>query len=1144
MKSVVWKPGAFAVMAALALALGTAAPVRAQAVYGSIAGTVLDATGAALPGVNVTITSVERRTTDTVVTNESGNYAKARLIPGTYEVKAELTGFKVAVVSNARVGVDAQTKVDFRMELGQMTEAVTVSAAEGQLLKTDRADVATVFDDREVTELPILDRNFTKLILYTPGTQQLMWQHAASENPQGSNQTMVNGQHFSGTGYQLDGTDNRDPILGIIVINPNLEAIGETKITSQNYDAEFGQATAGVVSIQTKSGTNEFHGSLFEFYQTDKFQARNPFSQPDTPNAITGRVLPETSRHQFGAALGGPIAQNKWFFFADYQGLQSKVGGSRRLTVPTEAARRGDLSGYGVNIYDPLTGAQFPGNVIPASRLSPQAQNILQLIPTPNAPGIRDNFIAQGSETFDSNAGDVRLDGRLNERLNVFARYSIADYIRDGPTAFGTGGGQELVTLGGISDVRNHSVAAGFDYTLSSTSILDVRFGFFKYGVEVLPFDYQTTPAADAGIPGLNFDDFSSGLPAMFLTGGGLPDINFGSGLGVNRCNCPLSQHEKQFQAVANFSKILGNHTVKMGVDVRRAWNLRVPSDAHRSGELSFSHNRTSLQGAGGLGLATFLIGDVTQLRRYVSPNTDARERQWRHFYYLQDTWRATPKLTLNYGLRLDMINPQTVNEAGNGGWLDLTTGEIQVGGVGGINLAGNVKNSLNWAPRVGITYQLNERTVIRAGYGRSYDIGVFGSTFGHSVTQNLPVLAVQELNAPQFERVFTLAQGAPPPVFPAVPSDGTFPLPNGVFTRAMAQESATQGTPGEQKQRLPSLDAYNLTVQRQLTSNLSFEIAYVGNKGTHVFAGDGPAFNVNEPTLQGFLEGVPQQNRRPFFAGPIQVMNGGTLGGSYGWTQGIDYFCNCADNRYDSLQTKLTRRFANGYSFQANYTFQRVRTHSGGQFFYVRELEYGRPDWDRKHNFSLTALAELPFGRGRRFLTDASDAVNAIFGGWQVNTAVIIQSGLPFNVSYAGAGADRDTGPNRPDLISGADPMEGGGSRERWFNTNPIGSASSAFSRPARGTFGNLERNAIDGPGYWRVDASLFKRFMFGGDRYGLELRVEAVNVFNHVNLGNPDTEIGTATEARPNAGRITSTAYFGADPQRNLQFAARFTF
>src|SRR5688500_16205846 len=373
-----------AAVAVLLVALAPGRTALAQAVYGSIAGNVTDPSDAALPGVTVTATSLERRTVHTAVTNSDGLFLIERLLPGTYEVKAELGGFKAAVVSRAQVSVDTQTKVDMGLELGQLTEAVTVTAAEGQLLKTDRADVATTFDARQVTELPILDRNFTKLILLTPGTQQQSWNHAASENPQASLQTQVNGQTFAGTGYQLDGTDNRDPILGIIVINPNLEAIGETKVTSQNYDAEFGQAIAGVVSVQTKSGTNELHGSVFEFLQRDRFQARNPFTQPDRPDPVTGRVLPQTKRDQFGGAIGGPIVKNKFFFFADYQGTRSNIGGSRLLTVPTAAARRGDLSAYGVNIFDPRTGTpaqrqQFANNIIPSNRLSPQALAVLSL---------------------------------------------------------------------------------------------------------------------------------------------------------------------------------------------------------------------------------------------------------------------------------------------------------------------------------------------------------------------------------------------------------------------------------------------------------------------------------------------------------------------------------------------------------------------------------------------------------------------------------------------------------------------------------------------------------------------------------------------------------------------------------------------
>ncbi len=326
----------------LLLVVGVAsfAPAAAaQAVYGGIRGAVTDTSGAALRLVTVTITSAERQTVDVVMTNESGLYVKERLIPGRYEVKAERANFKTAVVPQVVANVDAMTPVDFELELGQLTETVTVTGG-SPLLKTDRADVATGFDQRELTDAPVLERNFTKFILLTPGTQQLPWQHAASENPQGSTLTMVNGQNFSGTGYQLDGTDNRDPILGIIVINPNLEAIREAKITSQNYDAEFGQATAGVVSVQTNSGRNEFFGSAFEFFRNNAFQARNPFTQPP------GKDLPENTRNQFGFSFGGPITHNRVFFFGDYQGTRSTEGGSRLLSVPTAKARTGDLSEY------------------------------------------------------------------------------------------------------------------------------------------------------------------------------------------------------------------------------------------------------------------------------------------------------------------------------------------------------------------------------------------------------------------------------------------------------------------------------------------------------------------------------------------------------------------------------------------------------------------------------------------------------------------------------------------------------------------------------------------------------------------------------------------------------------------------------
>src|SRR2546423_7268107 len=311
---------------AIALMALAPSPASAQAVYGSISGVITDPTGQVVPGVTVTITSAERKTPDAVVTNGSGVYVKDRLVPGKYEVKAELQGFKSPNFTDVNVSVDTQTQLNIKLDVGEISESVTV-AGFSPVLKTDRADVATTFDTQQINDLPILDRNFTKFILLTPGTQQLQWQHAASENPQGSTQTMVNGQHFSGTGYQLDGTENRDPILGIIVINPNFAAIQETKITSQNYDAEFGQATAGVVSVQTKSGSNALHGTGYNFHLDDRLQERNPFTQSQ-PDPLTGKFIPDTNRNQFGGSIGGPAQKGKNFIFCDHHGPRRTTGGS------------------------------------------------------------------------------------------------------------------------------------------------------------------------------------------------------------------------------------------------------------------------------------------------------------------------------------------------------------------------------------------------------------------------------------------------------------------------------------------------------------------------------------------------------------------------------------------------------------------------------------------------------------------------------------------------------------------------------------------------------------------------------------------------------------------------------------------------
>ena len=1131
-------------------------PASAQAVFGSIFGTVTDPSGAAVPGAKVVVTSATKGTTVEATTNADGNYSVTHLIPDVYNVRAEGSGFKAFEAKGIVVSADAAARVDGQFQVGGSTETVEVTAESPQL-KTDRADVATIFNDKAVEDLPLFNRNFTALVLASPGAQQLGWSHASSENPQGSLQTKVNGQTFAGTGFMLDGTDNRDPILGIIVINPTLESVTEAKMTSQNYDAEFGQAIAGVVASQTKSGTNSLHGSVFGFRRSDATQARDPFSQsPSKANPVTGRTIPPSLYGQYGASVGGPVIKDKLFFFGDYQATRSKVGSSFLQSIPSDLVRSTcgvagvancDLSEYANQIYDPATGAAdgtgrtpFAGNLIPNSRLSTQAVALLQQFPKPTSAGLINNFAAGGNGVFNNDQFNIRIDDQTTSKLHTFGRYSFANYTLTGVGAFGDLGGNGFGTGGfaGASKSRDQSIAGGFDYAFRPSVLTDFRFGYVRYHVNVVPNGVGTTPATDVGIPGLNTGtDFTSGQPSYFVgdSGGDGTDTgkvtttggisNFGYGLGVNRCNCPLIEQEDQFQFVNNWTKITGNHQIKFGADIRYARNLRVPSDNHRAGELTFARERTSLAGSAsptGAALATFLLGNVTTFKRYVSTSLNAAERQKRFYFYGQDTWRATSKLTIAFGLRWDIMNPEYVNGDANGSLLDLNTGLLRVGGVGDIGRNFNIeKNWKNFGPRLGIAYQLTPRTVLRMGYGRSYDIGVFGSIFGHAVTQNLPVLAVQNLNPnSQTDDVFNLSVGPTAPVFPAVPSNGLLPLPVGIFARSRPN-----------RMRLARLDAYNFTVQHQLTNTVSAELAFVGNNG-HGFYANNPDVNVNQPTVVGFgVPGGPSKNeRRPYFA-------------RYGWTQDISFFGNDAASYYDAFQAKLDKRFNNGLQFVAHYTWSKNLSHDGGYANIDPQVNYGPDDFNRKHVFSISTVYELPIGRGKRFMGNANRVVNLLVGGFQLNTTTNYSSGLPWSASYNECNSDQDVGICRPiligDLKTGVghfDPVAGSVPFFTPVAAMPLnGDVSGPFQRPLLGQFGS-GRNAFTGPRFFNSDFSLFKNFEIT-ERVGAQFRFEAFNVFNHVNLNNPNNCIDCS-----GSGLITSLAPNAQ--MRQLNFGLKVTF
>src|SRR5256885_1229722 len=541
---------------ALSLVLSFSVPNAAgQAVFGSILGTVVDSQGSAVVGAKVTVTSVTKGTADEVLTNDSGNYTVSHLIPDTYNIRVEAQGFKAYEVKNVQVSADTSAKVDATMAVGAVTQSVEVTGEIPQL-KTDRADVDIQFNEKYISELPVLNRNFTNFELLSPGTQKLVgWSHAATENPQGGGQIFVNGQHFSGTNFELDGTDNQDPILGIIVVNPNLDAIGEAKVALQDYDAESGKATAGIVKVQTKSGSNDFHGTGFFYYRNSDQEARDPFTnKPGVP-------LAAATWKQFGGSVGGPVIKNKLFFFGDYQGTKQQQGITNQYTIPTALVESTcgfgkpgncDLSeylapaplGFGpVNgqIYDPLTGdpstgtgrTAFAGNLIPNTRISPQATAMLALFPAPTSGGISNNLVTTGAGPFDQKSFDTRIDYSAPRNYQVFGRFSL-DYFSLsctgglgalGGLGFGPGG------LNGSSNVHNYSLASGFTKPLGTKWLTDFRFGYFKYNPQTAYSDASATPMDAFGVPGLNSGPGVAGPP---VTGG------FG-GVGFNgpRRGCP-----------------------------------------------------------------------------------------------------------------------------------------------------------------------------------------------------------------------------------------------------------------------------------------------------------------------------------------------------------------------------------------------------------------------------------------------------------------------------------------------------------------------------------------------------------------------------------------------------------------------------
>ncbi|MEJ7607253.1 MAG: carboxypeptidase regulatory-like domain-containing protein [Bryobacteraceae bacterium] len=1081
-----------------------------QATFGSLIGTVADPAGAVVTGAKVTVHSEERGVTYNAATNDSGNYFVTQLSVGSYRVEFEAPGFQRVVQTEVRVALGTSTRVDAQLSVGQVNEQVNVTGSAPPLV-TDRAEVSTALTTKEVRDLPTLNRNITSLQLLIPGSQRVLGQHASSENPQGGIQINNNGQTFGSTNFMIDGTDNNDPVLGIVIVNPSIDSVKEVKYTGGNFDAEFAQAGGAVIQVETKSGTNELHGSLFHFLQNNIMNARNPFSEPNGP--------PPLRWNQFGGSLGGPVLKNKLFVFGDYQGTRRRTGASVLTTVPTAAIRNGDFSAFTERIFDPLTGdgngagrVPFPGNRIPIDRISPQARALINLLPLPNAgaPGaINNNFTAQDTDRYDADQFDVRVDHHVSNSFRYFSRYSFADFRRVAPAAFGQnvgGPGLSGLLFSGQAPARNQNAVGGFNYIVSPTLLTDVRFGYTQYKVNVLPLDFGRNTAQEAGIPNVNLPDRpdTSGLPSLEVTGNGA--FRFGYSLQVNQCNCPLDQREFVYQFVNNWTRIAGNHMLKWGTDVRRAQNRRLPSDRKRNGNFTFAPTVTGAADApgSGVGAATFLLGMPSLYERFVLNATDMEDMQWRMFYFAQDTWRITSKLTLSLGLRWDTWFPnQSINE-GQGSRYDVTTNSVILAGVGENSKSANVKTQwANLSPRLAIAYQFNPKTVVRTGWGRSYFQEIFGNTFNNTAN-NYPTLITQTVQQPNlYTPVFTLAEGAPTPVVQAIPANGILPLPDRVGASYRPDDI-----------KYSYVDSWNFSIERLLTSDMTATATYVGNTGRHL--------RIGWPLNQAIAGPGLLNPRRPLFV-------------RYGLTQGITDASNMGSNSYQALQTKITKRFSQGVSLLGTYTWSKSIDTAGGLMLNGR-LNRGIANFDRTHVGTIGINAEIPVGRGRRFLSDSHRAVNLVLGGWELSSITLLQSGLaitPQLVNNGHLNADVGGESLRPDRIVDVDlyDVPGGQSRERWFNL-------SAFRVPGQYQFGTASRGSLRGPGLINVDFSLAKRFAVD-ERRSFQLRGEAFNAFNHTNLANPNTQIDSGPS---NAARITGILV--GTTMRVLQIGLRFDF
>ena len=1092
--------------AVLTVAVGLCtAPSRAaaQAVSGTLLGNITDSSGAAVPGATITATEVETNISRTTVTNEAGYYIFTSLLNGRYSVSAELQGFKKVVRQNVKVDVNTTIRVDMLLEVGSVSESVTV-AVETPVLQTDRTDTGRILESKLVSEMPLtFNRNFQSLLITVPGATRPSRQHSAFFNSQDSLAVEVNGQPRLANNTLIEGLDNNHKTGLLQVIIPAADALETVSVSTSNYDAEFGRSGGAITNVTLKSGTNTLKGSVFAFGNTDATIASDYFTHLKAP----------TKFFNSGFTLGGPIVRNRLFFFGDYQRTIDNSGYVVRATVPTVRMRNGDFGEVSTGIYDPLTGAAngsgrvaFANNQIPQSRISPISRALLAFIPAPNIAGAplgQSNYQQAQTREKTTDGFDVKINHTLNQRDQMSYRTSFMRPVVFDPGLYGQYGGPANGGFAGTGTNTSTSNAVTWTRVFSAKTVLDVRGGLNYYHNVTTTEGHGLTTSSDVGIRGANLDDYTSGISTININGYSGPVLGFSA-------SQPWDRSEKTWNVGATLTKLMAGHTVKVGGEYRKNTDvlLQTQDAGGPRGQFTFNASGTGLpsESATLSGIAnpfaSFLLDWPSSVSRDLKVFDQPGTKHWGMATFIHDKWQARPNVTVDLGLRWEYYDPLVgIQGKGTLANYDPSIHAIRVAGYGDVDNSLNVKRTFtNFGPRTGISWRLNEQSVVRAGYGASaIPFPDNRYAFNYPVKQNYAGSAV---NA--FQNAGSMAAGFPAPALLTIPATGIVPI------AGTALQNATLDviTPGLKE---GTLHSWNVAYQRQLPFLLSADIAYVGNRGVDLV--------LDVDTNASLVYGSGNVGR-PQFAQFNRTGNNRTR-------------TNSGKSEYHGLQIKLDRRFKHGLMVTNSYTLSRSKDYANENTGLGTPIDWekswGLSNFNRTHNYVLTTIYDLPLGPGKRWLGEGM--AGRILGGWQVSTLFIAQSGLPLTIGGNGALLNTPGNSAFAERIGTERVLGGLGPGLLYFDP-------AAYALPAPGVQGNMSRNSgPTGPGFWELNGALFKRFMFGGSRYG-EFRVDAFNVTNSVRWGNPNT--GFSTAAGNTFGQITGTT----GGQRMIRFGGRFAF